>query len=93
MQTKRSQAFPNFSVLISIYPGAQPEFLNQALTSVEQQTVPPTEIVLVEDGIVGKELNQIVRQHRTQFDGTFKVVISQQNKGLGLAMRLGVFCK
>ncbi len=39
-----------FSVLISVYAREQSDYLRSALHSVFEQTVPPTEVVLVEDG-------------------------------------------
>ena len=48
-----------FSVLISVYAREQSDYLRSALHSVFEQTVPPTEVVLVEDGplTTGLKLN------------------------------------
>ena len=40
----------NFSVLLSVYRKENPEYLKQSIDSIFTQTVPPTEIVMVEDG-------------------------------------------
>ena len=39
-----------FSVLLSLYKKEQPTFLRQSLDSILAQTMPPSEIVIVEDG-------------------------------------------
>ena len=44
-----------FSVLMSVYHKENPEFLKEALDSVINQTVQPTEIVIVKDGKLTKE--------------------------------------
>ena len=41
----------NFSVLLSVYRKENPEYLKQSIDSIFTQTVPPTEIVMVEDGL------------------------------------------
>jgi len=51
----------NFSVLIAVYQKENPEFLKLALESIWfQQTLQPSEIVLVCDGPLTKELNQVI---------------------------------
>ena len=40
----------NFSVLMSVYAREQSAYLKEALRSVFEQTVPPSEVVLVKDG-------------------------------------------
>ena len=49
----------NFSVLIPIYTKESPEFFNQALESIVQQTLLPSEIVIVEDGPISNELRMV----------------------------------
>ena len=39
-----------FSVLMSVYAREQSTYLEEALRSVFEQTVPPSEVVLVKDG-------------------------------------------
>lgn len=41
--------FPAFSVLMTVYEKEKPSFLDQALKSIENQTVKPHEIVIVKD--------------------------------------------
>lgn len=81
--------YPKFSVLMSVYKKENPKFLDEALTSIEQQTVIPSEIVLVEDGPIPDCLQKVIRNHRSNFINTFKIIKSIHNQGLGASLRLG----
>lgn len=81
--------YPKFSVLMSVYKKEKPQFLDQALNSIEKQTVLPTEIVLVEDGAIPIALQDIIDKHRANFINNFKVIKSIHNQGLGASLRLG----
>lgn len=82
------QKFPNFSVLMSVYKNEKSTYLNASLKSIENQTVVPNEIILVEDGPLTKELYEVVDTHRNKFGEGFKVVVLK-NQGLGNALRIG----
>ena len=81
--------YPDFSVLMSVYRKENPQFLDKALTSVEKQTVVPTEIILVEDGPLSTGLKKVIDRHRKSFSNCFKVIKSPTNKGLGYSLRIG----
>lgn len=81
--------YPPFSVLMSVYKNDRPEFLNESLKSIENQSVKPNEIVVVEDGPISMKLKQVIVKHRGSFGDDFKVVTSKQNNGLAAALRLG----
>lgn len=82
-----------FSVLISIYKNEKPEWLHEALDSVFAQTIQPTEIVLVKDGPLTKELEAVLIEYETQHP-IFNFVINETNLGLGLALQKGILaCK
>ena len=49
-----------FSVLISVYKKEKAEYLKRALQSVINQTLKPTEIVIVKDGPLTKELDDCI---------------------------------
>lgn len=89
MKKKGLDKYPDFSVLMPVYKKENPHFLDQSLSSIEEQTVVPTEIILVEDGPISKELEKIIEEHRTNFVNHFKVIKSIRNQGLGAALRLG----
>jgi len=82
-----------FSVLISVYHKEKPKFLKAALISIwDKQILKPQEIVLVKDGPLTKELDQIVEDFKK--NSPLKVVSLEQNVGLGKALSIGLeYCK
>lgn len=81
--------YPRFSVLMSVYKKENPSFLDEALKSVENQTVVPQQIVIVEDGKLTAGLNEVLEAHKNFFEGDFTLIKSIENRGLGLSLRLG----
>ena len=81
-----------FSVLISVYIKENPTCLDLALKSIwDDQIVKPSEIVLVKDGELTTELNDVI----SKFSKTAPLVIVSldSNKGLGEALNEGLkFC-
>lgn len=49
-----------FSVLMAVYKKEQPLFFKEALRSVFEQSLIPNEVVLVKDGPLTEELEQII---------------------------------
>lgn len=78
-----------FSVLLSLYIKEQPSSLIQSLNSLFSQTLLPTEIVLVKDGPLTKELDTIVSDYERCYS-ILKVVALAQNQGLGRALNEGL---
>ena len=82
-----------FSVLISVYIKEKPEFLKKALDSIYNQTLRPDEIVLVKDGILTRELEDVISIERKKFENQnidFVCVQLQKNMGLGIALQKGL---
>lgn len=79
-----------FSVLISVYKKEKAEYLKQALQSVINQTLKPTEVVIVKDGILTKELDECIEDFQRQHPKLFKILTFKENRGLGLALRDGL---
>lgn len=79
----------NFSVLISLYSKEEPEHLTDALKSIwDQQDLKPKEIVIVKDGPLTKELDQIILDFSLR--APVKSIILDKNMGLGIALARGV---
>jgi glycosyltransferase involved in cell wall biosynthesis len=74
---------------MSVYKNEKSTYLNASLKSIENQTVVPDEIILVEDGPLTKELYEVIDIHRNMFGEGFKVVVLNKNQGLGNALRIG----
>jgi glycosyltransferase involved in cell wall biosynthesis len=79
-----------FSVLMSIYYKENSEWFRIALDSVINQTLQPSEIVLVEDGQLTEELYQVIDEYKSEYPNLFKIVPLEQNSGLGEALRIGI---
>lgn len=73
---------------MSVYLKERPEWFKEAINSILNQTVPPSEIVLVEDGPLTDELYEIITHHVQ--NPIFKIVVLEKNVGLGLALQEGV---
>ncbi len=81
-----------FSVLMLVYAGDRAEQFDMALRSIVGQTLPPAEIVLVVDGPVSEETEEVIRKYNEELvtAGTdFRVIRSEINLGCGGAKRLG----
>ena len=87
---QKSETTISFSVLISVYKKEKAEYLKRALQSVINQTLKPTEIVIVKDGPLTKELDDCIEDFQKQNSKLFKILSFKENRGLGLALRDGV---
>lgn len=75
---------------MSVYIKENPIFLKDAIESVQNQTLKPSELVLVEDGPLTPEHYQVLDQLEAESDIPVKRYPLEQNQGLGLALRQGV---
>jgi glycosyltransferase involved in cell wall biosynthesis len=78
-----------FSVVMCLYCKDNAKWFRQALESVITQTHMPDEIVLVEDGPVTPELDQVVQEYLSK-KVPLKVVALKKNVGFGNACQVGV---
>ncbi|MDE5875285.1 MAG: glycosyltransferase [Muribaculaceae bacterium] len=78
-----------FSVLMSLYAKEHPDYLRESLESVFSQSLPPDEVVLMEDGPVTDELQNVVNEYRSKYP-TLKVILLPENGGLGKALNEGL---
>ena len=80
-----------FSVIISVYKNDKPEFVKVALDSIIRfQSICPSEVVLIVDGLIEQGLNNVVETFEREFSSVVRVIRLKENKGLGNALRLGV---
>ena len=82
------------SVLLPLYYKDSPNYLDQALCSVtEGQVYLPSQIVVVKDGLLTVELDEVLTYYLTHFPRLFLVVGYPLNKGLSHALNFGLkFC-
>ena len=78
-----------FSVLMAVYKKEQPLFFKEALRSVFEQSLIPNEVVIVKDGPLTEELEQIIVDFSSKNE-QLKVITLEKNQGLGEALRIGL---
>lgn len=81
--------YEKFTVLMSVYYKEKPENLKLALDSIINQTLVPTEIVLVEDGPLTDELYTVIDKYLKKYK-ILKIVKLEKNNGLGIALNEGL---
>lgn len=78
-----------FSVLIPIYVKDNPNHVRESLDSVVNQTITPSEVIIVVDGEVSYEMKELLN-HYQELYVYIKIHYFKENRGLGLVLRDGV---
>lgn len=80
-----------FSVLLSVYKNESREYLRECFNSIyKNQTLKPSEIVLVEDGLLTNELYSEIEILKKELGKILKIVKLEKNMRLGNALRIGI---
>lgn len=79
----------NYSVLLSVYFKENPKYLSQSLDSIFSQSTPPSEVILVKDGILTEELESVISYYLNKYS-IFKIVSNPYNLGLGKSLNIGL---
>lgn len=79
-----------FSVSMCVYGKDNAEWFSLAVESILNQTVLPTEIVLVVDGPIPEDLNEAVEYYEK--NPLFHIIRLEKNQGHGNARRVGLSC-
>lgn len=77
-----------FSVAMCVYGKDNPTWFKIAVDSVNNQTVKPDEIIIVVDGSVPKQLDDIICQYENE--AGFKIIRLKENQGHGNARRVSL---
>ena len=80
----------NYSVLMSVYYKEKPEYLRQSMDSIFAQSIPTDEFVLVCDGPLNDELDNVIDEMVAAHSDVLKVVRLEKNVGLGNALNQGI---
>ena len=84
----------NYSVLMSVYSREKAEYLQKSIESMLSQTIPPSDFVIVCDGLLGEELYRVINDKKREYPECFQVIQLPENRGLGEALREGLaYCK
>ena len=79
------------SVLISVYKSENPEYLDRALKSVwDDQILKPDEIILIKDGPLNSELNQIIDKWHLKLKNQIVILNNEENLGLTVSLNKGI---
>ena len=79
-----------YSVLMSVYSKDSAAYLTESMESMIRQSVPCDQFVIVEDGAVGAELEDVIRGYERAYPEIFTVVPLAENGGLGRALNAGI---
>lgn len=82
------KTYPKYSVLMTVYIKEKAEYLKEAIDSMLNQTVKPSEFVLVEDGPLTEDLYNVISLYSN--NPIFKIIKLEKNCGLGLALAAGI---
>lgn len=84
------KTYTKFSVLLSVYYKEKPKFFDNALESIYNQTVKADEWVIVKDGAIPDELQDVIDKFKQYEDVSIKEVTLEENNGLGIALSMGI---
>lgn len=79
----------NYSVLMCVYYKEKPKNLSEAIDSVLCQTLPTNDFVIVCDGPLTDELNEVLCNYQTKHK-EINVVRLEKNSGVGAASQFGL---
>lgn len=86
--------YREYSVLMSVYHKEKPEYLKQAIESIQAQTLPTNDFVLVCDGPLNDALDKVITNKQQEMGTSLNVVCLAKNGGLGNALNEGIkHCK
>ena len=80
----------DYSVLLTVYKTDDPENFRLSLESMLNQTLPSNDIVVVKDGPVSAQLQQVIDRYDREHPGIIHQVQLEKNVGLGLALNEGL---
>lgn len=82
-----------YSVLMSVYNKEKAEYLRESIESILNQTVVTDDFVIVCDGPLTDELNQVIEEYE-RANTIIHVIRLKENKGLGSALNEGLnYCR
>lgn len=86
--------YKEYSVLMSVYHKERPEYLKQAIESIQVQSLSTNDFVLVCDGPLNDELDAVIQTKQLEMGENLNVVRLAKNGGHGNALNEGIkHCK
>ncbi|MCF0133274.1 MAG: glycosyltransferase [Blautia sp.] len=90
----RTEKNMEYSVLMAVYQKEDPAFFRNSIQSVLNQTISPTDFVLVCDGPLTQGLEEVIVWAEALLGSRMQCIRLKQNEGLGKALRTGLpYCR
>lgn len=86
----KKENLDQYSVLMSVYYKDNAIWLKEAIESMLEQTIKTDDFVLVEDGKLTNELEDVINYYEKKYESIFNIIRIKENGGLGPALALGV---
>lgn len=79
----------DYSILMSVYKNDNSQYLKESINSMLNQTILTNDFVIVKDGILTKELNDILDEYNQKYN-FINLIQIKENVGLGKALSIGI---
>ena len=71
--------YPKYSVLMSVYKNDNPKWLTESIECMLNQTIKCDEFIIVEDGPLTNELNEVIDKYLKNYSDLFNIVKIEKN--------------
>ena len=85
---EKNNNYDKYTFLMSVYYKDNPEWLEESINSMLDQTVQPDEVLILKDGKLTKELEEVLNKYKE--NQIIKVIGFEKNRGLGPVLADGV---
>lgn len=76
---------------MSVYKSEKPAYLDRSLQSVwDDQILKPDEIILVQDGPIGEELDAVINKWKEKLNDALVLLVNETNLGLTRSLNKGI---
>ena len=79
-----------YSVLMSVYINDNCKYLKQSIESMISQTIKPDQFVVVEDGILKEDCENLIKEYEKLYPNMVNVIRLKENGGLANALNVGM---
>jgi len=78
-----------YTVLMTVYDGDDVNYLMQSLSSIENQTLKPNQVIIIVDGPIREEINNLLKSFKSKLND-YTIISLPENVGLGRALNMGL---
>ena len=79
-----------YSVLMSVYINDNCKYLKQSIESMLSQTIKPDQFVIVEDGRLKEDCENLIKEYEKLYPDMVNVIRLKENGGLANALNVGM---